>query len=249
MDGRRFDDLTKALAGGATRRRVLRGALGGAAGAVLALLGRGRGAEAGPPRPAGATCIRNEHCASGVCDPRTRRCTCTPVTACPAGQTCGTAPDGCGQTLTCGPACCQPTTCAAAGKNCGPLDAGCGVQLQCGECTAPLTCGGGVQAGVCGCTPEPDATFCTPGICNRPTNNCGQTVVCGCTDRQTCSDGTCCGAIYQSCDPANDDCCNASVCKAVDGANVCCGVSGVSPCNASTAARCCSGACNLGTCA
>ena len=38
MDGQRFDDLTKALAGGATRRRALRLAGGGLAGALLAVV-------------------------------------------------------------------------------------------------------------------------------------------------------------------------------------------------------------------
>jgi len=229
MDGRRFDEIARSLATSTDRRSVLKKLGAGAAGGALALLGARRDTEATSPRPAGATCVNNPQCASGLCDPRTRRC------VCPPGQ------------VNCNGACLVPATCQPG--QCGILPNGCGGNLDCGGCTLPQTCGGGGQAGVCGCTPQPDANFCTPGICNRPTNNCGQTVVCGCTDRQTCSDGTCCGAIYQSCDPANDDCCNASVCKAVDGANVCCGVSGVSPCNASTAARCCSGACNLGTCA
>ena len=50
MDAERFDDLTKAMASGATRRRALRLAGGGLAGALLAAVGVSRraGAEHGP---------------------------------------------------------------------------------------------------------------------------------------------------------------------------------------------------------
>jgi hypothetical protein len=46
VDAERFDDLTKAMAGGATRRRALRLAGGGLAGALLAAAGLGRRAGA-----------------------------------------------------------------------------------------------------------------------------------------------------------------------------------------------------------
>jgi len=48
------------------------------------------------------------------------------------------------------PAPCTPTTCAAQGKNCGTIPDGCGGTLTCGVCTAPQTCGGGGVANVCG---------------------------------------------------------------------------------------------------
>jgi endo-1,4-beta-D-glucanase Y len=47
---------------------------------------------------------------------------------------------------------CTPTTCAAQGKNCGSIPDGCGTTLTCGSCTAPQTCGGGGTANVCGGT-------------------------------------------------------------------------------------------------
>jgi len=166
---------------------------------------------------------------------------CAGVT-CPVCQACNPA------TGTCAAVVCPPAAneCFDAGT-CAPLTGLCSPPVYRGE---GATCSAGVCHNQACCTPQPDANFCRAGICNRPTNNCGQTVACGCTDRQTCSGGTCCGAIYQSCDPANDDCCNASTCKAVDGANVCCGVANVSPCNPTTAAgnaRCCSGVCNPAT--
>ena len=50
MDAERFDDLTKAMASGATRRRALRLAGGGLAGALLAAAGLSKraGAQANP---------------------------------------------------------------------------------------------------------------------------------------------------------------------------------------------------------
>ena len=63
MDAERFDDLTKALAGGATRRRALRLAGGGLAGALLAAAGlRNRaGAQgAGGEQPEFTYCYNGE---------------------------------------------------------------------------------------------------------------------------------------------------------------------------------------------
>jgi hypothetical protein len=45
---------------------------------------------------------------------------------------------------------CSPTTCAAQGTNCGTIPDSCGGTLTCGTCTAPQTCGGGGVANVCG---------------------------------------------------------------------------------------------------
>src|SRR5262245_29310981 len=48
---------------------------------------------------------------------------------------------------------CTPTTCAAQGKNCGTIPDGCGGTLTCGVCIAPETCGGAGVANVCGVAP------------------------------------------------------------------------------------------------
>src|SRR5262249_19995160 len=57
-------------------------------------------------------------------------------------------------TLANAPAPCTPTTCAAKGLNCGTIPDGCGGTLTCGVCAAPQTCGGGGAANVCGvCAP------------------------------------------------------------------------------------------------
>ena len=72
MDTHRFDDLTRVLAAGTSRRRVPKTLLAGAGAGTLAVLGMHRGAEAAESRPPGAACVANRHCASGVCDPATR---------------------------------------------------------------------------------------------------------------------------------------------------------------------------------
>src|SRR5262249_2146613 len=52
------------------------------------------------------------------------------------------------------PGSCAPTTCAAQGKNCGSIPDGCGGSLSCGACASLETCGGGGAANVCGrCVP------------------------------------------------------------------------------------------------
>jgi hypothetical protein len=44
----------------------------------------------------------------------------------------------------------HPHDLAAKGLNCGTIPDGCGGTLTCGVCTAPQTCGGGGVANVCG---------------------------------------------------------------------------------------------------
>ncbi|HSV09001.1 MAG TPA: hypothetical protein VLI07_20970, partial [Candidatus Binatus sp.] len=63
-------------------------------------------------------------------------------------DTCAPA-TGCVHTLIGGCKICTPTTCAAQGKNCGTIPDGCGGTLTCGVCTAPQTCGGAGVANVC----------------------------------------------------------------------------------------------------
>ncbi|MEO8905902.1 MAG: hypothetical protein ABI488_25450 [Polyangiaceae bacterium] len=88
---------------------------------------------------------------------------CVPANACPAGEDCGFAADGCGGLIACGvcptgEACgvgnppvpnkcgkgtqtCTPTTCAAQGLECGPAADGCGAKIDsCGMCAAGDLC-------------------------------------------------------------------------------------------------------------
>ena len=131
---------------------------------------------------------------------------CSPITACPAGEDCGTVPNGCGGTFSCG-TCGSPLTCGGgspsqtnvcgcppsttacpAGSTCGSVPDGCGNMIACGTCTAPQTCGGGTPSNplACGCTP---VTYCAASAnCGTNPDKCGGTVTCGpaCTAPETC---------------------------------------------------------------
>jgi hypothetical protein len=77
MDGSRFDNLTKTLAAGVSRRGVVRGALGGLAGAALAALGR-KSAEAqpkgGPANECKVGCSGFNRQAKVACERACREC-------------------------------------------------------------------------------------------------------------------------------------------------------------------------------
>jgi hypothetical protein len=127
---------------------------------------------------------------------------CTPATACPTGQNCGQAADGCGGLIACGsctsPAYCggggpsicggndglsadgsvpcTPATTCSGGQNCGQAADGCGGLIDCGTCTSPAYCGGGAP-NVCGGNNglNPDgALLCTATTCAALGNPCGQ---------------------------------------------------------------------------
>ena len=107
----------------------------------------------------------------------------TPATTCGAGQNCGTIPNGCGGTVSCGTA-----------------------------CTAPDSCGGGGVANQCGCTSNPIATTCA-GKCGTVMDNCNVAQSCGTTycpsppanATTTCTGNTCgfaCDSGYHLCSGA-----------------------------------------------
>jgi hypothetical protein len=122
--------------------------------------------------PAGACGMVSDGCAATlacscpagqVCagDGTANHC-CAPLTACPAGATCGRAPDGCGGAIDCRGSCngnricggggvpnecgpngapCTPRSCADQGKSCGTSSDGCGdVLASCGVCPATQSC-------------------------------------------------------------------------------------------------------------
>jgi hypothetical protein len=86
----------------------------------------------GAPPPPGPRCGDN------VVNQPTEQCDGTSSAACPGL---------CLANCTC---CTTATTCAAQGKDCGTIPDGCGGTLTCGTCTAPQTCGGSGVANVCG---------------------------------------------------------------------------------------------------
>jgi subtilisin family serine protease len=112
---------------------------------------------------------------------------CVPTTCSAQGKNCGTIPNGCGGTLSCGTCSgnstcqdnvcvCTPTTCAAQGKNCGTISNGCGGTLSCGTCPSGTSC----SNNVCVCAP----TTCN-GRCGTVSNGCGGWLSCG-----TCGSGS-----------------------------------------------------------
>jgi hypothetical protein len=103
--------------------------------------------------------------------------------------------DGCGSTIDCGcsgegnvcststpsqqgTCSCTALTCANYAGQCGSFPNGCGgsISCGCGDHGLPdyMTCGGGNESGVCGCTPTPCG-----GKCGIVDNGCGGTVNCG----------------------------------------------------------------------
>lgn len=127
---------------------------------------------------------------------------CIPTSCDKQGAQCGTAPDGCGETVQCGscPAgevcggggqnkcgknLCTPVTCADLGATCGVASDGCGATLQCGNCSAPETCGGGGEPNKCGCKP----LECEADMCGKAPDGCGGLLQCG----DKCPSGEICG--------------------------------------------------------
>jgi hypothetical protein len=120
-----------------------------------------------------------EACADNVCGTATNNCEAT-VFCGPLGGACPQEP---GQTCQAGQCVCDETSCPSGCCDDADLchideDAACGTKG--GECTAcegtGVTCGGGGQAGVCGCS---RTTTCTPEQCGTTiTDNCGQPLDC-----------------------------------------------------------------------
>ena len=174
MDGRRFDEVTRLLGRGTTRRRVVAAALG-----LAAIAADGGVAGAVPVRRAtcraiSAGCTRGSQCCSGHCDtrrqtPRNQRNRC----ACPEGDT------------LCAGACVDTETDAA---HCGACGVACNSLEICvdGDCTCAEACGEGevCVSGACMCGDGPgcgeglscgDDGFCT-GCSNTTATNCIVTI-------------------------------------------------------------------------
>lgn len=147
-------------------------------------------------------------------------CACT-AASCPACEECG----GDGVCTGCS-GCCDGETCVAACPGCcdtsgtcqaGDSDTACGqTGGVCLRCTEPETCGGGQEAGVCGCTP----TTCAAAgkDCGQIPDGCGAMLACGSCggDTPICISNVCtactshaqCGADAVCCDGA----CFSGVC-------------------------------------
>lgn len=224
MDDRRFDDLTRRLARGHTRRSVLRGLVGGGA----AVLATGAGSALAKPNPEKKVAICHFDADTGLyheisisrnaLDAHLQQhpedsegtCSCTPLTCAELG--CGQQPDGCGATINCG--CCTDADC---GTNTGcithrctnqgfciqgtqdPVDCAVGDWSPAGECSE--TCGGGTQTWTRPVVTQPSCggAECPPLSEER---ECNTEVCC---DPIPCADGACgdqldsCGNIIGYC--------------------------------------------------
>ena len=204
MDGQRFDELTRTLAMGASRRGVLRGVAGGIGAALLAALGRRPGAAA-PNACAQACAFEPKGPRQAACKQACRQCNgnfnqvCfgNQITCCAGGEccfdeqtgnvTCSTQLPACPDPLVrSGCACVCPTDCESGefpdpdqGCNCVPLP-------SCDAGGAPDNCVTGAVAdcgpdGACGCVENVDGgTTCIERMCGTP-----------CTTGADCPNGAC----------------------------------------------------------
>jgi hypothetical protein len=160
----------------------------------------------GGTTPDCGVCAAGQTCGGGGVQNQCGGPTCTPKTCAQLGATCGTVPDGCGNTVNCPPCpdgttcggggvayqcgapACTPKGCVALGVECGKTGDGCGNEITCPDCTAGTTCGGGGVPNKCG-SPACVPNACPAGKnCGDVPNGCGGLVHCG-----DCGPGTLCG--------------------------------------------------------
>jgi hypothetical protein len=91
--------------------------------------------------------------------------------ACANNEACSGSPTTC----QCVP---TPKATACTGK-CGSVPNGCGGTYTCGTCSSPQTCGGGGTANVCGCTKTAMGTACSGKSCGSVADGCGGSYTCG----------------------------------------------------------------------
>jgi hypothetical protein len=198
VDSHRFDELARAFGAGASRRALLKAALGAVGG-----LGFASRADARGCRSAGNSCLANQDCCTGLCvaESRTRK-----VCHCLSDGDCPPPPNECFDH----PAC-DEGHCAAA------LPRGDGAVCSAGVCFHDACC-----------APEPAETTCAGGVCGVLTNNCGQAVQClrlageGCEQDGDCCSNVCVDSICQpgpvatggDCD-GNSDCASGTCCSGV----------------------------------
>lgn len=205
MDDRRFDDLTRRLARGTSRRQVLKTLASGALGGFAGALGLGQAGAAG--------CNADAECARGeTCDPATGRCMRRGGggNGRPANQT---QSQSVGVAAVCAvDADCAPGE-ACVDSVCTPRGGG-GQCVRGSGCISDATCCGGevcdTSAGVCvgaggpctntdgTCTDSLDCCGnedCVGNLCQRTAGGCAPGAACAgdaeCCGGQVCASGTC----------------------------------------------------------
>lgn len=220
MDGSRFDDLTRTLAGGLNRRRLLKGMVGGVLGGFAGLAGRGATAAC----PPGQAAVSGNRC---VCKSTGRPPGADGTCPCPSGLTncggdcvdtgrssghCG----GCGQACPVGPnvsaiscvrGACMIVACSPGYADCdGDPSNGCETAL--GTVEACAACGD-----VCPTAPPCRQSVCTGGVCDTVADPAQNDLAC---PGGICCNGSCIPAcvasdachLAGSCDPATGACTN-----------------------------------------
>jgi hypothetical protein len=167
MDGNRFDDLTKGLAHGLTRRRLL----GAASALATGVFGMRAAQAACPPgqtanRKGDCSCPPGtDPCPNGCFDRRRDTTNCgTCGNVCAAGAECIKGECRCPSgSAVCNGVCRTPASFANDLDNCGACGAVCPSGAP-GTCEGDRTC----AAGVCGFGPKPAGVFCRPtsGSCD-----------------------------------------------------------------------------------
>ncbi len=208
MDGKRFDELTRALASKGTRRGFARGLLGlGGAAAFGNMAGDADARVIGsrptvPPPPPPQTTTRPpittpapdpcpgqancsiDGCCSGTCTPDGRCCV-SGRTLC-GYDCCATREQCCGKECCLdGHICIGEELCCPAAQYCGGVCcSGAGQQCCGGRCLQPGQCCSDQQ-----CPNSPST--CQTGVCNTGSNTCGLTAPCASSPGTVCCGGAC----------------------------------------------------------
>jgi hypothetical protein len=219
MDPNRFDELTKHIADGVSRRKVFKGIGGSAIGGLLALTGAGRAGATNDHDDhdcddVGKRCDKNKDCCTGKC--KDRRCVCKNDDDCPGPK---------GKDRQCLVARCRSNgTCEIVPK---PSGASCD---DGNRCTVNDTCDGNGA-----CIPGPikncdDNNPCTEDSCDPDTGKCRHKKIPDCCrkdseckdddpcTKNTCQDNVCvhqpipdCCRTAADCDDGNP--CTRDTCK------------------------------------
>lgn len=211
MDGQRFDEVARLIGTGASRRRVLKGVLGGIAGLGGAGLARRAGAQEaqGICAVLGAACLLDEDC----CTPGAGQVACEDQTCC--------LPEGSGCVLEGEDMCCPGFTCTLQG--CVPEGGTCadeGEDCSDDNCCGDLVCGDGdicaTAAPMCAGEGDPCSlnTF-APGAR-------ALTIVLDCCDGLICNDSNVCEALAPEVECEVDDDCVLQAAGDIESV-ICCG--------------------------
>jgi hypothetical protein len=182
MDDQTFDTLTKAIAGDASRRRLLRNLAGAFLGAATGAVGLGRAGAQQNCRAFGETCrstgAGNQCCSGLVCTGNPGTCVeCRTAADCPAIQL--------------GP--CEARTCSNGQCGVGPAPAGTECRAAAGPCDVAEVCNGTSRQ----CPDnafKPEGTRCRTGVGGCDVNEfcTGNSAICPPDETEPCPGNTIC---------------------------------------------------------